>query len=157
MNEDSSLDNMDYLSRINPANVVVHKKDIGFESNFTIMPADCNYTQRVVFGGTMLAKMDITAAACVTRLLRKSVTAESAVTHVVETTFHKPSHCGDIIFLEANIVELRKKAIVVQMRVYKEERKSVEKTLVATGKFVFVSMSGEHYVNHLLTLENKNE
>ena len=104
MNEDSSVDNQSYLSRNDLNEVTVHEEDLAFESNFTVMPADCNYTQKVVFGGTMLAKMDITAAACVTRLLRKSVPAESAVTHVVETTFHKPSHCGDLIFLEAKII-----------------------------------------------------
>jgi acyl-CoA hydrolase len=153
MNEDSSVDNQSYLYRNDFNEVSVHEEDLCFESNFTVMPADCNYTQKVVFGGTMLAKMDITAAACVTRLLRKSVPAESAVTHVVETTFHKPSHCGDLIFLEAKIIELRKKAIVVKMRVYKEERESADRTLVATGKFVFVSMRGESYINHCLVLE----
>jgi acyl-CoA hydrolase len=153
MNEDSSLDKKQYLSNIDCREVEVSGKCLEFYSNFTIMPADCNYTQKVVFGGTMLAKMDITAAACVTRLLRKSVPAESAVTHVVETTFHKPSHCGDLIFLEAKIIELRKKAIVVKMRVYKEERASVDRTLVATGKFVFVSMRGQNYINHCLVLK----
>ena len=131
-----------------------------FESNFTVMPSDCNYTQKVIFGGTLLAKMDITAANCVTRLLRLSDAAESAVTHkVLDVIFHKPSHCGDIIFLESKVVELRNKAITVDVTVYKEERKSDWRTLIATGKFVFVAMSGDKYVSHGLSLieERNNE
>jgi len=127
--------------------------ELSFESNFTVMPQDCNYTQKVVFGGAMLAQLDITAAACVARLLRSSGTAESGVTYKVSVTFHKPSHCGDIIFLTAKIVELRKKAIVVAMEAHKEERHSPERTHVATGEFVFVSMKGENYVHHHLSLE----
>ena len=124
-----------------------------FDSNFTVMPDKCNYTQKVIFGGTLLAKMDITAANCATRLLRLSRTADSAVTHkVLDVIFHKPSHCGDIIFLEATVTELRHKAIVVEVRVEKEERRSDERTLIATGKFVFVAMNGDAYVNHNLVL-----
>lgn len=139
--------------------IIVNKENahLVFESNFTIMPEDCNYTQRVVFGGKMLAQMDITAAACVARLLRSSENATSAVTYKVEdVTFHAPSHCGDIIFLKAEVVELRKKAIVVDMRVEKEERQSNVRTLVATGRFIFVSMHGDKYVHHILILENDN-
>jgi acyl-CoA thioesterase YciA len=141
-------------------NTLVSKDEprLKFDSNFTIMPQDCNYTQKVVFGGTMLAQMDITAAACVARLLRISDFAESAVTHIVENvTFLKPSHVGDIIFLHAEVVEMRKKAIVVQMRVEKEERCSDDRTLVATGKFVFVAMNGDSYVHHGLDLEDDGQ
>jgi acyl-CoA hydrolase len=147
----NSLEDL-YFGETNMDKSVNGKAELNFESNFTIMPSDCNYTQKVVFGGTMLAQMDITAAACVARLLRYSETAESGVTHIVETTFHKPSHVGDIIFLYAEVVELRKKAVIVKMRVFKEERSSFDRTLVATGKFVFVAMKGDQYVNHNLIL-----
>jgi acyl-CoA hydrolase len=139
-----------------PREILVNSRNanLSFDSNFTIMPQDCNYTQRVVFGGTMLSQLDITAAACVARLMRSSETADSGVTYKVNVTFHKPSHCGDIVFLTSKIVELRKKAIVVKMEAHKEERQSPERTLVATGEFIFVSMKGDRYVHHNLELEN---
>jgi acyl-CoA thioesterase YciA len=127
--------------------------DLTFNTNFTIMPNQCNYQTPLVFGGALFSQMDLCAAVCATRLLRDSESeCNTAVTHKSNVTFHKPSYMGDIIFLEATITELRKKAIVIEVTVHKESRKQTGNVFIAEGEFVFVSMKDGKYANHNLEM-----
>ena len=123
------------------------------ETNFVVMPKDCNYMD-IIFGGYFMSQMDLCAATCVAKLLWSSETANKAVTHMVKNlVFHKPAHKGDVVYLKAEITELRKKGICVKIRSEKESRNEEGRVFVAEGEFVFVSMNGDNYVNHGLSLE----
>lgn len=111
-----------------------------FETNFVVMPEHTNYLAPMIFGGAFFAELDLCAAQCVTRLLYDSP-CKAAVTHKFEGCFHKPCYAGDLIFLQAEVVELRHKAIKVEVRAYREKRGKPERDYVAFASFVFVSVS----------------
>lgn len=130
-----------------------------FETNFIVMPTDCNYKTPLIFGGAFFSKMDLCAAVCASNLLRSSVSAEYAVTHkVLDLTFHRPTYMGEVIYLFAEVVELRKKAISIKVKAYREQREKEGRDFVAEGTFVFISkgfdslQGKESYVPHLLSL-----
>jgi len=129
--------------------------DLEFDTNFTIMPTHCNYLSPLVFGGSLFSKMDLCAAVCSTRLLRHSPTGcTSAVTHKADVTFHKPSYLGEIIYLNAKVVELRQKAIKIHVRVEREQRLEKGRDFIAEADFVFVSMKDGEYFKHGLEMPN---
>ena len=97
--------------------------NLEFETNFVVMPADCNAYFPMIFGGAFFSKMDLCAAACVARLLRDSE-CDTAVTYKFTGAFHAPTELGDLIFLRAEVKELRHKAIRVEVRAHRERRRS---------------------------------
>lgn len=122
-----------------------------FDSNFVIMPSDCNYMTPMVFGGFFFAKMDLAAAMCVSRALHDS-DCNAAVTHKFSGTFHKPTFCGELIFLSCLITECKTKAIVVLVDAFRERRATPGRDLVAEAEFVFVTQKDGEYSSHGLTL-----
>jgi acyl-CoA hydrolase len=125
--------------------------NLEFETNFTVMPTDTNYHYPMIFGGAFFSKMDLAAACAVSRLLHDSE-CDSAVTHKFEGEFFSAAKCGDIIFLKCKIVELRKKAIVVEVVATREKRATKGADLIAKAKFVFVSKKDEEFCYHGLSL-----
>lgn len=123
-----------------------------FSSTFTIMPKHCNYMFPMVFGGAFFSEMDLCAACCVNRLLHDSE-CDSAVTHKFSGTFHKPTECGDIIFLNAIVMQLGKKSVSVHVNAFVEKRAIKGKSFVAEADFVFVTKKDGEYCNHGLVLE----
>lgn len=123
-----------------------------FETTFTVLPKHCNYMYPMVFGGAFFSELDLCAAACAKRLLQAS-DCDSAVTYkVTDLTFHKAAHSGDIIFMRAEIVDLRRKAIVVKVSADREAGATPGRDHVADVTFVFVSKKGEEYVPHGLSM-----
>lgn len=122
-----------------------------FETNFTVMPSDCNYHYPMIFGGAFFAKMDLAAAMTVSRLLHDSE-CDSAVTHKFEGEFLSAAECGDIIFLSCEVIELRKKAVVVEVTAKREKRAKKGQDLIAKAKFVFVTKKNGEFCPHGLTL-----
>lgn len=59
---------------------------------------------------------------------------------------------GDLIFLDAEVVELRHKAVVVAVRAEGEKRAKSGRTLLATARFVFVTKKNGEYHYHGLQL-----
>lgn len=114
-----------------------------FEDNFLVMPEDTNSSSPMIFGGAFFSKMDLCAAKAVRRLLYSSKTCSSCVTHKFEGTYHLPCYLGDLVFLEGEVIELRHKAIVVNVQGFREvniDRDSSTRELVADAKFVFVAI-----------------
>jgi len=105
----------------------------------------------MIFGGHFFSEMDLCAACCVNRLLHDSE-CDSAVTHKFEGTFHAPTENGDLIFLEAEVVELRTKAVVVVVKAFREKRAVAGRDFVAEAKFVFVTKKDGLYTKHGLSL-----
>jgi len=88
-------------------------KTYQFETNFTVMPAHCNYMTPLIFGGKLMAELDLAAAGATKQALRDSV-CDQAVTFLWTGKFHGPSYLGDIIYITATITELRQNAIVIR-------------------------------------------
>ena len=99
-----------------------------------------------------MAQMDIAAAMLVSNVLLESSTADFAVTHKYEGEFMAAAQLGDIIQLTCEIIEVRKKAIVVSVRAVRQARGSSDKDYIAWSKFVFVSKNDSGFVNHALNL-----
>lgn len=122
-----------------------------FETTFTVLPKHCNWMYPMIFGGAFFSELDLCAACCVNRLLHDSE-CDRAVTHKYEGTFHAAAECGDIIFLSAEVVELRHKAVVVQIKAYRERRAKPGQDFIAEARFVFVTKKGDDFHPHGLKL-----
>ena len=129
------------------------------------MPDQCNPLSPMIFGGAFFSEIDLCAATCVKRLLYSSKTCKEAVTHkVLDVTFNMPMYLGDLVHLKAQIVELRHKAITVEVKMFREIPEDGEPKMEAVGnaKFVFISIiNGDNvgekpkklpYADHGLTL-----
>jgi len=125
-----------------------------FETNFTIMPSDCNYHLPMVFGGAFFSKLDLAAACCVSELLADSPNGcDSAVTYKYSGTFHSAAEMGDLIYVLVEVVELRHKSIRMLVKAHRAKRASKKRDLVAEAEFVFVTKKGESFCNHGLVLD----
>lgn len=105
----------------------------------------------MIFGGHFFSEMDLCAACCVNRLLHDSE-CDSAVTHKFEGAFHAAAENGDLIFLEAEVTELRTKAVVVSVKAYREKRAKVGRDFIADAKFVFITKKEGQYSSHGLKM-----
>lgn len=127
-----------------------------FKSSFIVMPEHCNYRMPQIFGGAFMAQLDLCAASACTELLQFSDSpCDNAVTYkVLESTFHKAAQLGDIVFMEADIQELRNNAIVVQVDAWRQprEEKFPRREHTATFRFVFVTLKGDQFHPHRLNL-----
>jgi acyl-CoA thioesterase YciA len=121
-------------------------------NSFVVMPTHTNYMYPLIFGGAFMSELDLCAATLVNKLVKDSRSVDNAVTHKADFTFHAPSYAGDVIYMDAEVVELGKKSIVVKVEGYREPRDSHDRNHVATAKFVFVTRRGNEYRNHLLEL-----
>jgi acyl-CoA thioesterase YciA len=121
-------------------------------NSFVVMPTHTNYMYPLIFGGAFMSELDLCAATLVNKLVKKSDSVDNAVTHKADFTFHAPSYAGDVIYMDAEVVELGKKSIVLKVEGYREPRDSHNRIHVATSKFVFITRYGEEYRNHLLEL-----
>lgn len=122
-----------------------------FNNSFTVLPKHCNYHFPMIFGGAFFAEMDLAAAMTVSRLLHDSE-CDSAVTHKFEGEFLSAAESGDIIFLACEVIELRKKAVVVEVIAKREKRAIKGSDLIAKAKFVFVTKKDGEFHPHGLTL-----
>lgn len=125
--------------------------NLKFETSFVVMPSHTNFMAPMIFGGAFFSEMDLCAASAVTRLLHDSM-CNSAVTHKFEGTFHAAAECGDLVFLEAEITDLRYKAVVVEVKAYRERRSGPKRDFVAQSKFVFVTRKDGQFHPHGLTM-----
>lgn len=126
-----------------------------FNSAFSVLPKHCNYHFPMIFGGAFFAEMDLAAAMTVSRLLHDSE-CDSAVTHKFEGEFLSAAESGDIIFLACEVIELRKKAVVVDVTAKREKRATKGMDLIAKAKFVFVTKKNGEFHPHGLALESEN-
>lgn len=129
--------------------------NLTFENSFIVMPRDCNYHYPMIFGGAFMSQLDLCAASCVSRLLHDSV-CDSAVTYkVTDGTFHLACEAGDLVFMRAEVVELRRNAVVVHVSAERERRTSPGRERAADFTFVFVTKKDGKFHPHGLTLPTK--
>jgi acyl-CoA hydrolase len=85
-------------------------------------------------------------------MLYDSDTADYAVTFMWDKgKFHAAAELGDIVFVQCKVIELRDRAIKFICRA-EYERDSTERTLIASGEFVWVAKKGDDFVPHELEL-----
>ena len=126
--------------------------NLKFSNSFIVMPKDCNYHFPMIFGGAFMSELDLCAAACVSRFLLDSE-CDSAVTYKVNNiTFHGAAQSGDMIFMDAEIAQVRVHAIVVKVKALREKRNNPERDHIADAEFVFVSRKGDKVHPHGLKL-----
>ena len=114
------------------------------ETSFIVMPYDCNYMkgptgQAMIHGGSLMGYMDRAAAVCVSRLLHDSECDSAITTKGGNLAFHAAAECGDIIYIETEVIELRTRAIKVQVKCYREKHGDPKRDFIAETWFVFVS------------------
>jgi acyl-CoA hydrolase len=124
------------------------------------MPTDTNYMMPMIFGGRFAAELDLCAAAHVTKLLAYCSPdgPDSAVTHKLNITFHAAAYMGDLIRMESSVKELRKKAISLHIKAYRQSRSfrhavddSPAEAFIAEAEVVFIAKKDGLFVHHGLT------
>ncbi len=119
--------------------------------SFSVFPQDMNYAGSL-FGGKVMAEMDIAGAMVVRRALY-GTEADGCVTASVDRIdFKKPSELGDLITMTATIKSLGKSSLNVRITVTRESIKGLEEDICAAN-FTFVAMKDHKPFKHSLTFE----
>lgn len=96
--------------------------NLTWTTSLRVFPQHCNHHQGMIFGGEMLAQMDLAAAAAVARFLYDSPkgVSEALTVGVDKVTFHKGAKVGDLIIFTATITDVGQKRITVNVSAEKE-------------------------------------
>ena len=125
-----------------------------FDTNFTVMPSDCNY-MGCIFGGHAMSHLDLAAASLCRKILAKHVPQMrlSAVTHkVTNITFHCAPMPGDIVYLKAKLVKVGLNSLVVQVSADVEKIQDAKVKHFADSSFVFVTRNKDKFIHHGLSM-----
>ena len=124
--------------------------NLKYETSFTVYPQHTNCKSPLIFGGAFFGEIDKAAATAVRRFLYSSRTCETAVTYTHEGKFLKPCYMGDLIFLEAEILSVGNKSVVVEVNSFRETSNEglVVREHVAHTKFVFVTLANDDQVDN---------
>jgi len=113
---------------------------------FTVFPEDLNYTGSL-FGGKILAEMDVAAIKPVRRVLY-GTDCEGAVTVSLDKVdFKNPAYLGDIIEMKARILRLGRTSIDVEVEVSREDQNG-EIAGICDARFTFVSVKNNEPYPH---------
>lgn len=132
--------------------------ELSHSTNFIVLPKHTNYMYPLIFGGAFFSEMDLCAAWLSTIVISYSPVADNAVTYKANITFLAPCYSGDNIDLRADLVELRDKAMGIEVEAFRKSReKPLDPVKVAEAYFVFIARKGyvketAKYVNHQLEL-----
>lgn len=120
-----------------------------YSTDFAVFPEHINF-HGTLFGGALLSKMDVAAATLARKVLYGS-DADGAVTaNMDKVDFHLPGHVGDIIKINCKVKSLGRSSILIQVKVYREDREGqVQK--ICTAMFTFVAMKDGKPFHHGLS------
>jgi acyl-CoA hydrolase len=123
-----------------------------YTTDFTVFPEHINFAG-TLFGGVLLAKMDI-AAATLARKLLYNTEAEGAVTASMDKVdFICPGHIGDLIVIKSVLKSLGRSSILIQVKVTREDTQGkIEK--LCTAMFTFVAIKDKKPIPHSLSFKN---
>ena len=122
-------------------------------TSFMVLPRHTNDMSPLIFGGKFMSELDLCAAVLSNMFVKKSNKVNNAVTYKANFEFHGPSYCGDVIYMDASIVDLGRKSIVMEVRAYREPKNEEKRYHVATANFVFVTRLNDTYVEHGMKLD----
>jgi acyl-CoA hydrolase len=129
-------------------------KKVSAIHSFTVFPDDLNY-KGSLFGGKILAEMDIAGLKPVRRMLYNTECDNSVTASIDRVDFLKPAKLGDIIEMTATIYKLGRTSISVFVHVTKEdEYGNIEKICDAHLVFVSLKDGKPHPHNHYLAKQD---
>ena len=114
---------------------------------FTVFPDDLNYAG-TLFGGKLLAEMDLAASNSARRMLYDSDCNGLVTAKLGEVNFLHPAYLGDIITLETRITQAGRSSVSVEVKAGSESIKGEQK-LICTAHFVMVALKeGRPHPHH---------
>ncbi|MFZ0097518.1 MAG: acyl-CoA thioesterase [Gemmobacter sp.] len=102
------------------------------------MPADTNPSGDI-FGGWLMAQMDLAAGNLAARVAR----GRSATIAVEGMTFHKPVKVGDEVSLYADMVSTGRTSMRIHVEAWRRNRYAEESVKVTDAIFTFVALDSE--------------
>jgi len=102
------------------------------------MPADAN-PNGDIFGGWLMAHMDLAGASAAQRRARGRV----ATVAVDSMSFHLPVHVGDEVSIYANIIGVGRTSIRIMVEAWRRVRAADHRDRVTSATFVFVAIDEE--------------
>ena len=124
-------------------------KALKVQHSFTVFPDGLNYFG-TLFGGKVLAEMDIAAGKAVRRLLYNTQCDGAATVSIDKVDFKKPGRLVDIIEMEAEITGLGRSSININVVVTKEDETGLVEN-ICEAKFTFVSLKNGKPFPHSCT------
>ena len=119
--------------------------------SFTVFPQDLNYANSL-FGGKVMAEMDIAGVKVVRRALYGSGADGCVTASVDRIDFKKPAFLGDLITMVAEIKAIGKSSLQVRITVTRESTMG-EVDDICAANFTFVAMKNKKPFHHGLTFE----
>ncbi len=99
------------------------------------MPSDTNASNDI-FGGWLVSQMDLAAAATAAQIARGRV-----VTVAIDSmVFLTPVHVGAVVTCYANILDVGRSSIKINVEVWTKHQTTYEPIKVTEGDFVFVAV-----------------
>jgi acyl-CoA thioesterase YciA len=102
------------------------------------MPADTN-PNGDIFGGWIMAQMDVAGAVAAVRLAKGRV----ATVAVTGMTFHKPVLVGDLVSCYAGLQKVGRTSITVRVETWIDRNRSGDAYKVTEGTFVYVAIDDQ--------------
>jgi acyl-CoA thioesterase YciA len=99
------------------------------------MPADTN-PNGDIFGGWIMAQMDVAGAVAAVRLAKGRV----ATVAVTGMAFHKPVLVGDLVSCYAAVEKVGRTSMTVRVETWIDRSRSGESYKVTEGTFVYVAL-----------------
>ena len=116
----------------------LHPADSAVETTLIVQPPDSNF-HGTLFGGRIMAWMDMAAAISASRHCR-----ESCVTVAVDDlVFERAIRVGDVVIIRAQVNHTGRTSMEVGVKVFREHPKTREREHCLTGYFTFVSVDRE--------------
>lgn len=105
---------------------------------FAVFPEDLNYNG-TLFGGKILAEMDIAAAKVARRLLYGTPCDGAVTASLDKVNFRKPALLGDMIEMKARLTGLGNASIQISVKVIKEDKYG-NREQICEAMFTFVAL-----------------
>lgn len=122
--------------------------------SFIVFPEDLNYAG-TLFGGKVLAEMDLTAAKAARRILYGTGCDGAVTASLNKVDFKQPALLGDIIELSASIQRLGRTSIDIYVHVSKENQLG-ETNTICEATFTFVSVfNGKPFPHQCILVSSK--
>ena len=102
------------------------------------MPADANASGDI-FGGWLLAQMDLAGGASAARRARGRV----ATVAINGMEFHRPVLVGDVVSAYAELVRVGRSSMTYRVEAWAERRAGSGQTKVTEGVFTFVAIDAD--------------
>ncbi|NCG20060.1 MAG: acyl-CoA thioesterase [Rhodobacterales bacterium] len=131
---------------------VVHPSETRTEQTWIVMPGQCN-SLNTVFGGQIMAWVDVAAAVAAQRFCRSSVVTAA----MDQLLFRGPIQMGQIVVLQATVNWAGNTSMEVGVRVESEDPKAGTRTHSSTAYLTFVALDEQRNPISVPTLEPVTE